>query len=108
MGVKPLYAALVGMSIVVSNLLAADPRLGQFGEEPELAAGKLLVASEKLQDPNFSETVILLVQYAADDGALGLVLNQRTEVLLTQVFPAKDTRKDPIYFGVPVQSRALQ
>jgi putative transcriptional regulator len=109
MSLKPsLVVGLAGILIVASNLSAADLRLPQFGEEPELAAGKLLVASDKLQDPNFSETVILLVQYGSEDGALGLVLNHRSEVLLTQIFNAKDTRKDPIYLGGPVQIRALQ
>jgi putative transcriptional regulator len=42
-------------------------------------AGKLLLASQKLADPNFHHTVILLVQHG-DDGALGLVLNRPLEL----------------------------
>jgi putative transcriptional regulator len=43
-------------------------------------AGKLLIASKTLMDPNFVQTVILIVQHD-DNGALGLVLNRplRTE-----------------------------
>jgi putative transcriptional regulator len=42
-------------------------------------AGKLLLASQQLADPNFNRTVILLVQHGAD-GALGLVLNRPLEM----------------------------
>src|ERR1700739_3317820 len=50
-----------------------------------LATGKLLVASRDLADPNFAQTVVLLVRYDAD-GAVGLVLNRRTDVPLSRVF----------------------
>ena len=42
----------------------------------ELAAGKLLVAKRSLQDPNFSQTVILLVEHSAEEGTVGLILNR--------------------------------
>jgi len=42
---------------------------------PNSLAGKLLVASPKLTDPNFSRTVIYLCEHNAD-GAFGLVLNR--------------------------------
>ena len=41
----------------------------------ESLAGKLLVASPRLNDPNFSRTVVLLVEHDRG-GALGLVLNR--------------------------------
>lgn len=37
--------------------------------------GKLLIASSALQDPNFVQTIILMVQHD-ENGALGLVLNR--------------------------------
>lgn len=101
-------AAFAGMLFAGSSTQALGFARAQFDSEPEPAAGKLLVASEKLRDPNFNQTVILLLQYDSDDGSLGLILNRRTEVLLTQVFPGKDTRKDPIYLGGPVDVRAVQ
>ena len=42
----------------------APPRAGQRASA-QLAKGKFLVASRSLQDPNFAETVILLVDYDA-------------------------------------------
>jgi putative AlgH/UPF0301 family transcriptional regulator len=74
-----------------------------------LAVGKLLVASRDLTDPNFAQTVILLVHYDAQ-GVLGLVLNRRTHVPLSRVLQdlkaAKD-RSDPVYLGGPVDTPSV-
>ena len=72
----------------------------------DLSAGKLLVASRGLTDPNFAKTVILLVHYGAE-GVVGLMLNRRTDVPLSRALErlkaAKD-RSDPIYLGGPVDT----
>jgi putative transcriptional regulator len=47
--------------------------------------GQLLVASPKLQDPNFFRSVVLIVQHN-DDGALGLVLNRPLEPTIDSVW----------------------
>jgi len=71
----------------------------------DLAAGKLLVASRNLGDPNFTKTVVLLVHYDAK-GVVGLILNRRTDIPLSRVLEdlkaAKD-RSDPVYLGGPVE-----
>jgi putative AlgH/UPF0301 family transcriptional regulator len=72
-----------------------------------LGAGKVLVASRNLGDPNFAETVVLLVHYNAK-GVVGLILNRRTDLPLSRVFEgqaAKD-RSDPVYLGGPVETSA--
>ena len=80
----------------------------QFPSQPPLAAGRLLVASEKLGDPNFSESVVLLLHYD-DDGTLGIVINRRSEVALSKIFPdEKRVAGDPAYLGGPVEIRAVQ
>ncbi len=69
-----------------------------------MAKGKFLVASRRLQDPNFKETVVLLVDYGLE-GAMGLVINRPSEVKLATVFPdikELKNRKDTIYVGGPV------
>jgi putative transcriptional regulator len=70
----------------------------------DLGAGKLLVASRDLPDPNFAKTVVLLVQYD-EDGVVGLILNRRSKVpisrVLDEVAGAKE-RPDPVYAGGPV------
>ena len=43
----------------------------------ESLQGKLLIASPQLLDPNFTKTVVLLIQHS-DKGALGVVLNRPT------------------------------
>jgi putative AlgH/UPF0301 family transcriptional regulator len=77
----------------------------QFKDAKDLGAGKLLVASRDLADPNFAKTVILLVHYD-DQGAVGLILNRRTDVALSRILEglegAKD-RSDPAYLGGPVE-----
>lgn len=75
----------------------------------DLSAGKLLVASRDLDDPNFAETVILLV-HCDTDGVIGLVLNRRTNVPLSEVLEQLDTakdRSDPVYLGGPVETEAV-
>ena len=74
------------------------------GTKEDLAKGKFLVASRRLQDPNFKETVVLLVEYGVD-GAMGVVINRPSTVRLATVFPdIKELkgRKDTIYVGGPV------
>ena len=75
----------------------------QFKNPQDLGVGKLLVSSRGLSDPDFARTVVLLVRYD-EKGALGLILNRRTDVPLSQVLDlkaAKD-RSDPVYLGGPV------
>jgi putative transcriptional regulator len=69
-----------------------------------LAKGVLLVASKRLNDPGFAETVILLLEYSKD-GALGVVLNRPTTVGLATVLPeikALKKRKEVVSLGGPV------
>jgi putative transcriptional regulator len=85
---------------------AAIPKKNPGGPGPreELAKGKFLVASRRLQDPNFKETVVLLVEYGLN-GAMGLVINRPSPVKLVTVFPdikELKQRKDTIYAGGPV------
>ncbi len=85
---------------------AAIPKEGPTvpGTREELAKGKFLVASRRLSDPNFSETVVLLIEYGPD-GAMGLVINRPSNVKLSTVFPdlkALKQRQDTVYVGGPV------
>lgn len=47
-------------------------------------AGRLLVASPTLMDPNFARTIVLLLD-VDDDGVLGVVLNRPSEVAVGEV-----------------------
>jgi putative transcriptional regulator len=84
----------------------APPSLRNFHryEDESLSAGKFLVASEKLKDPHFGRTVILLVNYSAL-GATGLIINRPTETTLHRVLPnikGLEKMPDHLYFGGPV------
>ena len=68
------------------------------------ARGKFLVAARGLVDPNFRETVVLLVDHS-EEGSWGLVINRPTAVPLSKLFPeekALQKRDDRLFSGGPV------
>lgn len=68
--------------------------------------GHLLLASPDLRDPNFLQTVLLMIRHN-DEGAFGLVLNRPLKVRLQEVWgqvastPA--ARNDVIHLGGPCE-----
>ena len=50
----------------------------------EIHAGMLLLASPELLDPNFADTVVLLLD-ADEEGAMGVVLNRPSPVPVVSV-----------------------
>jgi putative transcriptional regulator len=74
--------------------------------QPKLDKGMLLVASRDLADPNFSETVVLLVAYGPH-GTMGVIINRPSDVKLATVLPsikALRGRADLVYLGGPVMT----
>ncbi|HXV76137.1 MAG TPA: YqgE/AlgH family protein [Candidatus Polarisedimenticolaceae bacterium] len=66
--------------------------------------GRFLVAHREMLDPNFAETVVLLVDHDAN-GALGLVINRPSELTLSALSSEIEGlrgRDDPVYVGGPV------
>ena len=77
----------------------ADPR-------PDVRAGQLLVATPMLLDPNFAETVVLLLD-ADENGALGVVLNRPSTVPVAEVLePWAEVVAEPVvlFRGGPVST----
>jgi putative transcriptional regulator len=75
-----------------------------MGRMTELGAGVLLVATPALLDPNFADTVVLLLDADAD-GALGVVLNRPSPIPVSEVLtPWGDVVSDPevLFVGGPV------
>lgn len=73
--------------------------------EGDTLAGRLLVASPTLLDPNFLRTVVLVLQHD-DDGALGVVLNRPTGEPVTAHLPAwSGSLAEPavVFAGGPVE-----
>jgi putative transcriptional regulator len=67
------------------------------------------VASRDLEDPNFIETVILLLDYS-EKGTMGLILNRTTDVRLSELLPeveALQSRTETVFAGGPVGRDAL-
>jgi putative transcriptional regulator len=90
----PAPAVAVVLGLAVASVLPARPAAqeAQLHERlyreavRSLAAGKLLIAARRLPDPNFSRTVVLLAAFS-DEGAMGLVVNRRSDVTLARLFP---------------------
>jgi putative transcriptional regulator len=76
---------------------------------PESLRGRLLIAGKSLRDPNFFQTVVLILDHG-DGGALGVVVNRPSQVRLSTALsqhfdlPENDVN---IYYGGPVESSAL-
>lgn len=71
----------------------------------ESYAGRLLVATPALMDPNFWRAVILIIQHD-DDGALGVVLNRPTLEDVGDHLPGWANAVLPpgkVHFGGPVE-----
>lgn len=71
--------------------------------------GVLLVASPTLDDPNFRETVVLIIEHG-EEGTLGVIVNRPTGVLLSEALPDIAALKGTTYrlfAGGPVQPAQL-
>ena len=74
-------------------------------ERTNSLAPSLLVAMPQLQDPNFSRSVVLLCEHQ-EEGAMGLVVNHRTDTLASQIVqldpaPPRDSGLS-VWIGGPV------
>ncbi len=76
---------------------------------PESIRGRLLVATPDLRDPNFSRTVVLMLEHG-DEGALGVVLNRPIDLPVAEVLPGwADLSSAPacLFVGGPVAPTAV-
>ena len=84
--------------------------LASANAQNEPAPGKFLVAAREMGDPNFAQSVILLIDYDEDHGAMGLIVNRRSDMPMSRLLPdlkeAKD-RSDAVYVGGPVELRTV-
>ncbi len=71
--------------------------------------GVFLVASPSLNDPNFRQTVVLVLEHGPE-GTLGVILNRTTEVLLSEALPDVGALKGTthrLFAGGPVQPNIM-
>ena len=97
---------LVGVVLVI----VARPALAQQEFSPSsVEKGVLLVASPSLSDPNFHQTVLLIVEHGRG-GTVGLILNRATNVLVSEVLPDFTVLKRTthrLFAGGPVERTQL-
>jgi putative transcriptional regulator len=77
--------------------------MDHMGSDPK--AGRLLVATPLLGDPNFRRAVVLIVEHEPAEGTLGIVLNRPTEIPVGQVLEQwTELATDPsvVFTGGPV------
>lgn len=82
---------------------------GQSTDVKDLGIGKLLVSARGLPDPNFVNSVVLLIQHD-QKGTVGLMINRRTRAPISRVLQDLKTGKegsDPVYLGGPVELDAV-
>ena len=84
--------------------------MASSGTDPEvgrLKPGVFLFASPDLNEPNFSETVVLLAEYGPK-GAMGLVINRPTDWKASEVLEnSSAVGKLLVYWGGPVQTNVV-
>ena len=98
--------AVAGFVLVLLSMSVVMP---QTAPQAALSAGRFLVAGQHLRDPNFAQTVVLLLNYG-ERGARGVIINRQTDVKLAAVFPritGLRQRPDTVYLGGPVARNQL-
>lgn len=72
-------------------------------------AGDLLVSRPDTNDPNFDGTLTFLLEHG-DDGAVGIMLNRPSELVVSDAFPDWSDLSSPpsrLFLGGPVQTNAI-
>jgi putative transcriptional regulator len=72
-------------------------------------AGRLLIASATLEDPNFARSVVLIGLHS-EEGALGLVLNKPSTSSVANAVPQLEEMvedDEPVFVGGPVQTSSI-
>lgn len=73
-------------------------------------AGRLLVATPRIGDPNFERTVVLVLAHGDEEGTFGVVINRPSETPLVDLVPAwADAAAAPavMFLGGPVAPSAV-
>lgn len=73
-------------------------------------AGRLLVATPRIGDPNFERTVVLVLAHGEEEGTFGIVINRPSETPVVELIPAwANVAADPavMFLGGPVAPGAV-
>ena len=95
-----LAAALI---LRIGTARAADP-------QPSPLPSLLLIASERIEDPRFRQTVVLVIRHGGPrSGAIGVIINRPLRLTLRQLFPGIPEPADfpSLHYGGPVSPENL-
>ena len=104
MSVRFGFPPVLLVVLLLAGIPGLRPATAQAVPHLKPEPGRLLVANRGMRDPRFAQAVILMVKYQ-EEGALGLIINQPTEVTLAELLPEVEelrTREDRVYLGGPV------
>ena len=76
---------------------------------PASLKGYFLISEANMADPNFFQTVVLMLEHNRE-GAFGLVVNRRSSLVLQDIMPRIQSQRSassPVYVGGPVQQEYL-
>jgi putative transcriptional regulator len=100
------FSRLLAVLVTAFTLLTIGPARAA---DEDLGKPILLIASQKLAQTPFAETVLLAVPFR-DGEHVGFILNKPTDTRLEALFPghaASRNVKDPVYVGGPVMPQVL-
>lgn len=98
-------SVLLTIFIFTMMLVQSNPSAAEETVTLRPAPGMFLVASPKMRDPRFKQSVILLVEHSSE-GSLGFIVNRRTDMTVIDAFPELEQQMElehALYFGGPVQ-----
>jgi putative transcriptional regulator len=101
--------AVLRLLIVLTLLAGGSALAGPEFSPSSVEKGVFLVASPSLNDPNFRQTVVLVLDHGSQ-GTLGLILNRATDMLLSEALPDVSVLKGTthrFFAGGPVQPNVL-
>jgi putative transcriptional regulator len=101
---RPAAAAVCALLL----LLAGGSWPAMADESARLTA-ILLVARSELPDPNFADSVVLVMNHVAE-GPVGVIVNRPTPMTVAELFPDEKrlaTIEDKVYFGGPVEFESI-
>ena len=104
-----MYFKLPLPVVLVFVLLPMPAQAQQEFSPASVAKGVLLVASPSLSDPNFHQTVLLIVEHGRG-GTIGLILNRPTNVLVSEALrdlPVLKRTNHRLFAGGPVERTQL-
>lgn len=102
-----IWSAVLLSLVLIPGLLWGAP--AGAADENQPGKGRFLVAARELRDPNFAETVVLLVHYDRE-GAMGLIVNRPTTRLAGELLPellSLAQADETIFLGGPVGRHGL-